>query len=78
MKKYFNGFYFLIFTISALLIAWYAWGKIRPTLIESSCSDIAQRSSGLYYKNRQTLDPQYTYDNLKARCLDDINYLGSK
>ena len=66
--------YLLIIGALASLIGWGFYTYLRPQIIEAGCADIAEKSSGIYYKNRILMDPSYNFDNLKARCLEDIKY----
>lgn len=60
--------------MSVALVAFLFNYKVKNDIIEAGCSEIAGRSSGLYYKERAIIDPVYSYDNLKARCLQEIEY----
>ena len=61
--------YLFILGLVAALIGWAFLAYFRPILIEAGCSDIASKSSGFYNKDLKSLDDYYSYDNLKAKCL---------
>lgn len=66
--------YLLIIAASAFLIGWAFNSFLKPAMIEAGCGQIASKSSVLYYKERSLVDPVYSYDNLKAKCLQDAGY----
>lgn len=61
----------LILLTTALAIGWYFTNSVKPAIIEASCADIAERSSNLY--KRRELDPYYTFENTKARCIEETS-----
>ncbi len=68
-----NTHYFLIVIATASLIAWAFFTYYKPIIIEASCSDIAEGSSGLYAKRKEIYDPRFTYENLKVRCIEEAS-----
>ncbi len=69
-----NKHYFLVICAVASLVGWAFFTYYRPIVVESSCSDIAATSSNLYLRKRDKLDPYFTYENVKARCLEETKY----
>lgn len=70
--------YLCIVVVTAFLIGWAFHSYVKPTIIEAGCDQIASQSNGLYYREREIIDPAYNYDNIKERCLQDIKYAQEK
>lgn len=66
-----SAFYLLVIAISALTIGWVFVNYLRPQIIERGCSEMAEKSSNVLFKDQEHLDPKYNYENVKARCLED-------
>ncbi len=64
-----SNWYLVVFLIASSLIAWSFLTFLRPIVIESGCSEIAQQSSG--YINKDEGNKRFSYDNVKARCIED-------
>ncbi|KKQ35762.1 MAG: hypothetical protein US53_C0071G0004 [Candidatus Woesebacteria bacterium GW2011_GWA1_37_7] len=62
-----------LFAVAAFasLIGWAYMNFYKPQVIEASCSEIAVKSSNLFRSNNNLLEPSYTYEYLKAKCMDD-------
>jgi len=69
-----NGLYIFLIASLALIIGWIFLYQYRPVLIEANCSDVAASSTNLFGKNQNILDPNYDYNYLKAKCLEDAKY----
>jgi hypothetical protein len=69
-----SKFYLFIIVASAFLVGWMFNSYVKPTIIKAGCGQIAYKSSALYSKEGSQIDPAYSYDNLNARCLQDIEY----
>lgn len=68
-----NGIYMVIFLLIAGAFGWYAMTVFRPLTVEASCADIAQESSNILL-SRQKLESYYSFDNEKARCIEEAKY----
>ena len=66
-----NILYLLIFAATAFTIGWLFVNYFRPQIIERGCSEMAEKSSDVLFKDQEHLDPKYNYENVKARCLED-------
>lgn len=69
-----KGLYIVFILAIASIIGWAFLYFYRPVIIEASCSDIASNTSGVLSKRQYELDPNYSYDYLKTRCLEDAKY----
>jgi hypothetical protein len=65
--------YLVIVAACASLIGWAFFTYYRPLLIDASCSEVAVQASSISLKKRYEIDPFYNYDNVKARCKEDVN-----
>lgn len=63
--------YLFIFTAVAFAIGWLFLNITRPQLIEVGCAEIAQKSSNILFKKQEPLKPEYQYNQVKERCLED-------
>ena len=62
-----------LFLVSCIA-AFFAWGVIlyfRPLITEAGCSELAERSSKVYLKEKTYIDPDLNYDTLKSKCMED-------
>lgn len=62
---------FVILFLFASLVGWLLFRALRPLAIEKVCADIAAGTSGFIYRNRENYDPQYEYDNVKQKCINE-------
>ncbi|OGM32987.1 hypothetical protein A3D01_05690 [Candidatus Woesebacteria bacterium RIFCSPHIGHO2_02_FULL_39_13] len=69
-----KGLYIVLILAVASMVGWVFLFYYRPVLIEASCSDIANNSTNLFNRQQNELDPNYNYDYLKSRCLEDAKY----
>lgn len=58
----------LIATAVGLGIVFFTY--FRPIIVEQGCAEIAQQSSD-YLGNEERVNPRFTFDNVKERCLQD-------
>jgi len=62
--------YLLIIGGTAIGLGIVFFTYFRPMIVERGCAEIAQKSTGIF-KNQNNLDPQFQYDGVKNRCLED-------
>ena len=62
--------YLLVILGFASIIAWAFFKYYRPLILEESCSEVALNSSNLY-QDKKGYDSNYTFDNLKSRCIEE-------
>ena len=63
--------YLILLIAFSFVIGIIIWKSLRAQVIEASCSNIAGQSSSVYNMNKQLLDPSYSYDSVRARCLQE-------
>jgi len=66
-----ENFYLLIIVGIASFIGWAFLTFLRPTIIESGCSEIAEKSNNRILSEEKVLDSKYSFENIYARCLED-------
>lgn len=64
-----SKWYILLILGIASLIGWSAYKQYRPYIVQTSCSEVAERSSNFLYKNNADFDPTFSYQNVKKKCL---------
>ena len=69
IREHKGKLYLLIFASAALCIMLFMLIKIKPTVIDASCSDVATRSSSLLNRGVDGFEDAYSYENLKNKCL---------
>ncbi len=67
-----SRFYLYVFMFTAAIVGWAMFAALRPLTIESSCSEIAEKSSGLTLNKSFQYDPYSSYDVVKANCLEEV------
>ena len=63
-------FLFIAF-IFATIIGWAFLTLLRPMVIDTGCSEIAERSSSIFVKRQKSYFENYDFDYLKAKCMDE-------
>ena len=63
--------YLYIFFFSAVLVLAGIVVYTRPLVVQSACSDMSLKMTGLSRNYDFNLDPNSSYDYLKAKCLSD-------
>lgn len=66
-----SHFYLILFCVIAIFLGWSIYTQYKPMLIQASCSEIAAGSSGLINNESDLLDPSYSYNNIRSKCLQD-------
>ena len=67
-----NSFIYILIVLGlAVLLGRSVIIYYRPILFEAECSDIAAKSSGLRQKEVRVLAAEYSYESVKAKCLED-------
>ena len=62
--------YFLVLFLVASLIGWFFIIYYKPILIETGCSNIAEKSSNILSpKNNVIYSNDYSFDELKSSCI---------
>jgi hypothetical protein len=74
VKKHKSKIYLSLFIVSALFLAFYVNTKVKPSLIEAACSDVAGRTSSIMNRGVDGFDDLYSYENIKDNCLRETAY----
>ncbi len=66
-----SHWYLIIALGIAVIIGWSIYSQYKPLIIKASCSEIAAKSSDLIYKNIDSFEPVYSYENINKKCIKD-------
>jgi hypothetical protein len=73
VRQHKGKIYLMIFILSAFFLVFIVNTKMKTTIIEAGCSDVASRSSSLLNRGVEGFDDIYSYENLKSKCLQEAS-----
>jgi hypothetical protein len=62
--------FFYVFFFATVLLGWGIYIYTRPLVVESACSEVALKTTGL--SGSFKYDPLSDYDQTKAKCMQDV------
>ncbi len=66
-----SPYYLLIILVLAFFMGWASLTFLRPMIIELGCSEIALKSSNFITNHNSPDIYRFSYENVKARCIED-------